>query len=345
MDLRLKSRLSAGATVVSNTFIDEYMAGASGEYVKVYLYFLRHAEETVTVEAVAEALNHTEADVRRALAYWQRAGVIAAESAAEETAAGRSAAHAGQTEKAPSEKGSRCDMERLAGDENFSQLVYISQKYLNKTFTPTDCQILANLYVNLEMAPELLEFLMEYCAQNNHSSLRYVEKVALSWHERKIRTVEQAKAYSRSFSKDSFAVMKAMGLTGRNPADLEYELMEKWFRSFGFTKEIVVEACNRTIRAIHNPSFQYADRILTDWKAAGVRTLSDIEELDKLRRAQEKKKENGGGQTAGGAERKNGRGRASNRFHNLEEHGYDYDEMVWSMINSGQDTGGGDGTQ
>ena len=312
---------------------------------KVYLYFLRHAEETVTVEAVAEALNHTEADVRRALAYWQRAGVIAAESAAEETAAGRSAAPAGQTEKAPSEKGSRCDMERLAGDENFSQLVYISQKYLNKTFTPTDCQILANLYVNLEMAPELLEFLMEYCAQNNHSSLRYVEKVALSWHERKIRTVEQAKAYSRSFSKDSFAVMKAMGLTGRNPADLEYELMEKWFRSFGFTKEIVVEACNRTIRAIHNPSFQYADRILTDWKAAGVRTLSDIEELDKLRRAQEKKKENGGGQTAGGAERKNGRGRASNRFHNLEEHGYDYDEMVWSMINSGQDTGGGDGTQ
>lgn len=381
MDLCLKNRLLAGATVVSNTFIDEYMAGASGEYVKVYLYFLRHAEETVTVEAVAEALNHTEADVRRALAYWQRAGVLSAgESSAEkpvagvtskerterkETAFGRTgstpnAAYAGRQavysdlnqgtngEEAAAlrETGACCDMEQLSRDENFSQLIYIAQKYLNKTFTPTDCQILANLYANLKMAPELLEYLMEYCAQNNHSSLRYIEKVALNWHERKILTVEQAKAYSRSFSKESFSVMKAMGLTGRNPADLEYELMEKWFRSYGFTKEIVVEACNRTIRAIHNPSFQYADRILTDWKLAKVRTLADIEALDKLRKEQEKKKEKSGGRTAaGGSEQKNNRSRTSNRFHNLEEHGYDYDEMVWSMINSGQDAGGGDGTQ
>ena len=29
----------------------------------------------------------------------------------------------------------------------------------------------------------------------------------------------------------------------------------------------------------------------------------------------------------------------------LEEHGYDYDEMVWSMINGAQKTGGDDGTQ
>jgi len=40
-----------------------------------------------------------------------------------------------------------------------------------------------------------------------------------------------------------------------------------------------------------------------------------------------------------------GRRRSSNRFHNLEEHGYDYDEMVWSMINGAQKTGGDDGTQ
>ena len=40
-----------------------------------------------------------------------------------------------------------------------------------------------------------------------------------------------------------------------------------------------------------------------------------------------------------------GSSRSSNRFHNLEEHGYDYNEMVWSMINGAQKTGGDDGTQ
>ena len=34
--------------------------------------------------------------------------------------------------------------------------------------------------------------------------------------------------------------------------------------------EVVVEACNRTIKAIHQPSFEYADKILQSWKSQGV---------------------------------------------------------------------------
>ena len=82
MELSFKNRFSAGITVVANEFIDQYMADANGEYVKVYLYLLRHEGGAITVEAVADALNHTEADVRRAFAYWQKAGVFEKESAA-----------------------------------------------------------------------------------------------------------------------------------------------------------------------------------------------------------------------------------------------------------------------
>ena len=88
MDVRLKNRLTVGVTTISNIFIDQYLAGASGEYIKVYLYLMRHEGEAVSVEAVADALNHTESDVRRALAYWQRVGVLddlSAQAAGEET--------------------------------------------------------------------------------------------------------------------------------------------------------------------------------------------------------------------------------------------------------------------
>ena len=34
------------ATLVANEFIDRYMAAANGEYVKVYLYLLRHQQDT-----------------------------------------------------------------------------------------------------------------------------------------------------------------------------------------------------------------------------------------------------------------------------------------------------------
>lgn len=367
MDVRLKNRLTVGVTTISNIFIDQYLAGASGEYIKVYLYLMRHEGEAVSVEAVADALNHTESDVRRALAYWQRVGVLddpPAQPAGAEPAQSPAQPEREIKDAAPAQPagapaweakdpapartaenaGTPCDMEALSRDEAFTQLVYIAQKYLNKTFTPTDCQVLGNLYANVGIAPELLEYLMEYCAQNRHTSLRYAEKVALSWHEKHITTVEEARAHSRSFSKESFAVMKAMGLNGRSPADFEYDLMEKWFRSYGFTREIVVEACSRTIKAIHNPSFQYADRILTDWKEAGVRTMRDISALDKVRReksaAKEAKEEKSPDR---GRAKRPGAGRASNRFHNLEEHGYDYDEMIWTMINAGKEAGGRDG--
>lgn len=38
MSMNWKDRWSIGATMVADAFIDEYMAGAKGEYVKVYLY-------------------------------------------------------------------------------------------------------------------------------------------------------------------------------------------------------------------------------------------------------------------------------------------------------------------
>ena len=66
-------------TLVANEFIDRYMPSANGEYVKVYLYLLRHAGEEVGQAEIADALELTEGDVRRALIRWQRDGLLAVE--------------------------------------------------------------------------------------------------------------------------------------------------------------------------------------------------------------------------------------------------------------------------
>ncbi|MEF9954135.1 MAG: DnaD domain protein [Clostridium sp.] len=368
MELHFENRIQVNATSVSNEFIDRYMAEANGEYIKVYLYLLRHSGEAVTVVSIADALNHTEADVHRALSYWQKAGVLGllpeqaevlgkadslgkadplgkAEPVEEDrvtkevSAACEERIATDQKQSSPTQR-SHCtgrEMEQLSSDVEFSQLLYIAQKYMNKVFTPADCEVFAYLYSTLHMPTELLEYLVEYCAQNNHTNIRYIEKVALNWHEKKILTVEEAQAYSKSFSKDSFAVMKAFGLTGRSPGEKEYGDIERWFKVYGFSKEMVVAACNRTMDAIHTPSFQYAEQILKDWKQAGVKTQHDIETMDQNRQEQknrEQKEKTARGQ--GG--RKTGTGKTANRFHNLEEHGYDYDKMVWNMIHSGQDS-------
>lgn len=66
-------------TAVPDEFIDRYMPGANGEFVKVYLYLLRFAaeeEREISVSGMADVLACTEADVLRALRYWERRGLL-----------------------------------------------------------------------------------------------------------------------------------------------------------------------------------------------------------------------------------------------------------------------------
>ena len=63
-------------------------------------------------------------------------------------------------------------------------------------------------------------------------------------------TVDQAKTRTQGFQKDYFAVMRAFGLNDRRPAEPELVYMDKWFKEYGFTKKIIIEACGRTIEAI-----------------------------------------------------------------------------------------------
>lgn len=371
MGLGYKNNINAAVTAVSNSFIDEYMGTASGEYVKVYLYLLRHAGESVEIPDIADALNHTEADVRRALAYWERTGVLAPEK--EETVVSESAVtrenmtdtgymapesrrNYGDTDvegRMPEETmedngkqpqssdrgmakqqsgtpdipdaGNSYDrMKRLSADEEFPALLYAVQQYLGKTFSAIECEKFAYFYDVLHMSCELLEYLAEYCAEGGHTSIRYIEKVALNWYQAGIRTRDEAREHSTRYSKDTSAVMKAFGIMGRNAGTAEQEFMRRWFKEFGFDAAIVTEACNRTLTATGAASFPYADKILTGWKENGVRNLQDVETLDKRHQEKQAKK-------SGTASRQT-RSTSTNRFNNFEQRSYNYDDYVWDDI-------------
>ena len=66
--------------------------------------------------------------------------------------------------------------------------------------------------------------------------------------------------------KNTLLFFKSMGISGRNPVDTEISLMNTWLNDYGFTMDIIQEACSRTVLSTGQPSFQYADKILSGWK-------------------------------------------------------------------------------
>ncbi len=115
--------------------------------------------------------------------------------------------------------------------------------------------------------------------------------------------------------------------------------MEKWFKDYGFDRELVLEACSRTINAIHTPSFQYADSILTDWKKAGVKTLADVKGMD-ARRAE--RAQNGAVKRlqsyGNGAAAQNNRKTSQNQFHNFKQRDTDYDALMLQNVKEWMDS-------
>ena len=62
------------------------MVNANGEFIKVYLFLLRHAEDdnpALTLSMIADCLNNTEKDILRALRYWESEGLLRSEYAAD----------------------------------------------------------------------------------------------------------------------------------------------------------------------------------------------------------------------------------------------------------------------
>lgn len=238
----------------------------------------------------------------------------------------------------------------VSGDENFSRLMFIAEQYIGAPLSRADCESFAWLYDRLKMDTALLEYLVEYCVTNGHRSVRYMETVAIDWHRKKIKTVEQARIYTPLHNKNLYAVMKALGLNGRQPAPSERKIIDKWFQEYGFSLDMVVEACNRTMISIHEPNLNYVESILSRWKKAGISRLDQVQGLDEKFQKQKGGTGKGGegsgsgkdaGKSAGGGKNSSTsfRGYGSSgkkpgaQFHDFEQRNYDYDELL-KQINS-----------
>ena len=321
--LTLTNSAQNNTTVLENEFIDQYMIKANGEYVKVYLLLLRHQNEASTplgISQIADILEVTEKDVIRALNYWNKQGLLEYESA--ETAPVTSPKPAPAVVSEPSSKVP--DIRQFKSRKEFKELLFVAEQYLGKTLSVTDIDTITYFYETLKMSVELIEYLIEYCVENGHKSMHYIQKVALSWHKQDIKTVDQAKTSSLLYNKNCYSILNAYGIKGRAPAASEIAYIRKWNEEYAFSLDIILEACNRTMNAIHQPSFDYTDSILKKWHAQNVRHLKDIAALDaSFTREKELKKK----QTV-----KTPVIKPTNKFNNFESRSYVMNELERKLV-------------
>lgn len=230
------------------------------------------------------------------------------------------------------------EIKEFRKNPDISELFFIIETYLKHTLSSTDTNMVLYWLDELHFSTDLVEYLVEYCITKGHSSLRYMNKVALGWADSGIKTVDQAKDDAAAHSQIYYSVMKALGITGRNLVDSEVSLINKWVGEYGFDIELVKAACSKTISAIQKPSFEYTDSILANWRKKDVHTLKDVEVLDanfaKANKASATGSSQGTNAANGSSKPKSNNSSSKNKFNNFNQRNNDYDKLEKLFLNS-----------
>lgn len=370
--LILSTESSEGYTSVSNIFISEYVPGANGEFVKVYLYLLHLMSlrsNNISISLLADTFNQTEADIMRALRYWDSLDVIslsfngpgnglsnivlrdikhtgqAANAMADPIAAESASVNSTSSYQTETVRAAKPDIkqteviytaepskvsyskEQLNGflaNDNFSMLLFVIEQYIGRPLSTKETNSIVYFYDGLKLSTDLIEYLFEYCVEHNKKSINYIEKVALSWASKNIHTIAEAKEETSNHTDYVYQIMKAFGLSNREPAQHEKAMIAKWADTYCFDTDMIIEACNRTIKAIHQPSFEYADTILANWKNSNVSSLEDVKKADAAYAAGNNIKPK---QTASSKP-------ANNRFNNFQQRDKKSDDWYNSLLSN-----------
>ena len=396
--LNIYQNIHKEQTVVSNCFIDDYMAEANDAQLKIYLFLIRmmSANLPTSVTDIADKFNYTEKDVLRALMYWESRQLLALEYDAAHNLSGiqvlsldnpyeapvrtapritpvlsfirPASMQSGMTAPKPMAAASAMspqnpmsarmnaapasmqapfgatatiaeypvkevasqperpsysmdDLKNFKKNEETQQLLFVTEQYLGRQLTRSDMETILFFYDRLGFSADLIDYLVQHCVERGKKDFRYMEKVALSWADLKIHTAEQAKQLSTVHNQAYYAVIKSLGISNRNLVPYEMDFIEKWMKEYGFTLDIITEACKRTIQAIHQPSFEYTDTILHSWKDNKIHHLEDIAVLDASYKDKKTKKHPTPPKNTG------------SKFNNFSQRNYNYDQLERQLLN------------
>ena len=114
--------------------------------------------------------------------------------------------------------------------------------------------------------------------------------------------------------------MKELGKNG-SPPSTEVGYITRWVNEYGFSTDIILEACRRTVLSTDKRRFEYAESILNSWKTQNVHQKSDIIQLDNIYRGRRKTVPAPAKQT-------------NNRFNQFPQNDYDFDALEEALLSN-----------
>ncbi len=310
----MKLYVQSPAVCVPVCFIEKLLPGANGSFVKVYIYalYLASFSGEADTKRLAEELGLLESDVVAALRYWEEKGAIrksdggyvfldmtspAAPSPAVQQPVRQPQVSPVQVQQQPvnRKRSERDVMQAINENHSLSDMVRFAEQILGKPLVPSDMQTLYWIYDELHFAPEVILMLLEHCVSSNHRGMKYIEKVAISWHERGINTIEKAERFIENEpSRDGMyeSLKKIFSINDRKLTSREQSYFDEWMDERQMSQEMIALAYETCIMQTNKLSFPYIDKIIKRWDSEGIYTVEEaLKDNENFKNRHERKKD------------------------------------------------------
>ncbi|WP_009611261.1 DnaD domain protein [Caldanaerobacter subterraneus] len=261
-----------GSTPLSNYFINHFMLDAPGEYVKVYILGLKYCfyGNQIPLKELADKLFMSDLEIDKALKYWEKSGLVKLKYIDGEYT----------VEYLPVVPPSSNGHSLSLYDPQVKQAFEAIELTLGRPLTPTEMETYLSWVDEYGFSLEVITMLVSYCASKNKTSLKYMEKVAIAWHDAGLKTALDVEEYLKAESRrwhDYRRILKALGMKEEEPTEVQREMMDRWMDELGFDVDMIIKAGEECIAKLNEPSFPYINKILINWFNEGIRSVEDLE--------------------------------------------------------------------
>lgn len=264
-------------TRIENMFINEYMAQAPGDYVKVYIFALMYADISVPLEndIIAKQLSMADEDVLKAWSYWEQHGIVRKHYKDPkdkfhyqiEFLNLRELAYGKRRQKKAEQSSVPDRLSSLMNDETIRDMYSEIERVTGRMFEGKEPAEILAWITDYNVSPEIVVYAYSYCVQNRKSSkYKYVGAIVKEWASKDLKTIADVEKYLAENDNRHYLykrVLKALGFM-RNATEEEKRIMNTWFDEMRFDIDKVLEACKKTT-GISNPNINYINSILTAW--------------------------------------------------------------------------------
>lgn len=298
--IKMKIEYKCSILELPYAFIDDYMTDCLPVYPLIYIWSLRHLlnGEVASLNEIGERFQLTEGDVIKAWRHWEKEKLVKVSTAkqgdemeitflpvkpranrdtlpltvltlADKVFLSDEKPTSPQREKMP--EYTPPELECYSSESPDVRRLFKCAEQTLGMLSHNEMNTVFGFYDWLRLPIDVIEYLLGYCAENDHRKLAYIEKCALDWADRGITSVVKAMDYVQNFDTDYRAILRHLGRSG-NPTPAQRKFMDRWLYEWNMPLEMILMACDKCSVNTRNADFKYADKILSNWHGKGIVT-------------------------------------------------------------------------